>query len=214
MARGPEPGKGPQRVATTDFAEFTDQDGQAILSDQDLKPDYQWLTVARTDAGRLAFVGFSNVWHPGFNAEPDQAKLFVITDRPVYRPGQPVKFKCWVHQARYEGSDDSSTARHSFRVQLYNPKGEPVFEHEYQSDDYGGFDGEYTPPKDATLGTYSLQVPNLGAGSFRVEEYKKPEFEVSVDAPGRADPARREGHGDRPRQILLRVARHRRQGFV
>ena len=38
-------------------------------------------------------------------------------------------------------------------------------------------------PADATLGVYQVFVVNYGGGSFRVEEYKKPEFEVTVDAP-------------------------------
>src|SRR5262249_31538479 len=38
------------------------------------------------------------------------------------------------------------------------------------------------------LGMYSLNIPNHGGGQFRVEEYKKPEFEVEVEAP--KDPVR------------------------
>ena len=54
-------------------------------------------------------------------------------------------------------------------------------------------------PADATLGVYNVIIKSqgfgqpcsnygqpLGGGTFRVEEYKKPEFEVTVDAP--ADP--------------------------
>ncbi|VAX40318.1 alpha-2-macroglobulin domain protein, partial [hydrothermal vent metagenome] len=53
----------------------------------------------------------------------------------------------------------------------------------------GGFDGEYKLPDDATLGQYYVQIQwdNKhrvgGGGRFRVEEYKKPEFEVTIDAP-------------------------------
>ncbi len=70
----------------------------------------------------------------------------------------------------------------------------------------GRVDGEWTLPIDAVLGDYSLQICNevdvarlevqdgrtvevrekqkqpLGQGSFRVEEYRKPEYEVVVDA--------------------------------
>ena len=44
-------------------------------------------------------------------------------------------------------------------------------------------EGEYALPKGAQLGVYSLQVVDYGGSSFRVEEYKKPEFEVTVQAP-------------------------------
>src|SRR5438105_3819381 len=33
------------------------------------------------------------------------------------------------------------------------------------------------------LGVYQIFIPNVGGGNFRVEEYKKPEFEVTVEAP-------------------------------
>ncbi|MGW8258038.1 MAG: alpha-2-macroglobulin, partial [Thermoguttaceae bacterium] len=58
-----------------------------------------------------------------------------------------------------------------------------------KADAWGGFEGEYKLPNDAALGVYRLNVKNvangrnLGGGRFRVEEYKKPEFEVSIDAP-------------------------------
>ena len=32
----------------------------------------------------------------------DQVKVYMITDRPVYRPGQPVRFKFWVARSRYD----------------------------------------------------------------------------------------------------------------
>ncbi|MFH0939355.1 MAG: alpha-2-macroglobulin family protein, partial [Planctomycetota bacterium] len=60
-----------------------------------------------------------------------------------------------------------------------------IFEKSFTTDAYGGLDGELLLPKDATLGQYQIQIPNRGgsAGSFRVEEYKKPEFEVKIVAP-------------------------------
>ncbi|HTN76563.1 MAG TPA: alpha-2-macroglobulin family protein, partial [Pirellulaceae bacterium] len=60
-----------------------------------------------------------------------------------------------------------------------------------QTDEYGGVVAEYTLPKDAKLGLYSAQVRCernglvlvQGGNTFRVEEYKKPEYEVTIDAP-------------------------------
>ena len=57
---------------------------------------------------------------------------------------------------------------------------------------FGGIAGEIELASDATLGVYQLRIIDPaargwigGGGSFRVEEYKKPEFEVTVDAPTR-----------------------------
>ena len=42
---------------------------------------------------------------------------------------------------------------------------------------------EYELPDECPLGVYYASIIDHGGGSFRVEEYKKPEFEVSVEAP-------------------------------
>jgi len=53
----------------------------------------------------------------------------------------------------------------------------------FTADDFGGISGELALGSEATLGQYNLAIVNNPGGSFRVEEYKKPEFEVTVDAP-------------------------------
>jgi alpha-2-macroglobulin len=179
-----QPNRNVYRVVTSNFAEYSDKDGQIVLDEKRQPHDHQWLLIARTDAGRFAYLGFTHVWYGNYHdAEYNETKVFTITDRPVYRPKQSVKFKFWVEHAKYDQTDRSAFANRSFTVQINNPKGEKVFEKQLQSDDYGGIDGEYELPQDATLGVYSLQVVNNGGSSFRVEEYKKPEFEVKVESP-------------------------------
>ena len=79
----------------------------------------------------------------------------------------------------------TSPARRS--PSIHNPKGEKVLEKDFTADDYGGLAGEFALPKGAMLGVYRIQrqrsTTSIGGGSFRVEEYKKPEFEVKVEAP-------------------------------
>src|SRR5262249_195253 len=65
----------------------------------------------------------------------------------------------------------------------HNPRGDKVFEKTLTADEYGGLAGEYALPQAAMLGAYGVSIDNLGGGSFRVEEYKKPEFEVGVESP-------------------------------
>jgi hypothetical protein len=171
-------------VLTKQFAEFTTQDGQVLLEERRMPRDYQWVAIARTDAGRLAYLGFSHVWFERYDDATYQAtKVYTITDRPVYRPEQTVQFKCWVGQARYDQPDASPFAGKSFVVLIHNPQGEKVFEKSMVADDYGGIAGEFPLPKNASLGVYQLYLKDLGGGSFRVEEYKKPEYEVTVEAP-------------------------------
>jgi uncharacterized protein YfaS (alpha-2-macroglobulin family) len=171
-----------------DFAEFTDADGQVILDPQRHPQDHQWIIIARTPQGRLAYMGFTNVWYAQRHDEDYNAqRAYVITDRPVYRPSQAVNWKFWLRHARYDQEDTSDFAGHDLTVMINNPKGEKILEKTLKADAYGGVEGKLDLPADAMLGVYNLQLRegdrHFGGGQFRVEEYKKPEFEVTVDAP-------------------------------
>jgi len=171
-------------ILTTNFAENTDENGQVIPKPRDFKKHYHWMITATSEDGRLAYLGFSNIWHSKYyDREYNRTKALCITDRPVYRPNQPVKFKFWVRHARYDQKEVSDFANRNFTIRINNPKGEKIFEKTFTADAYGGFDGEYFLPRDTTLGVYSIHIPHLDGGSFRVEEYKKPEFEVKIKAP-------------------------------
>ncbi len=172
------------RVLTKNFAEFTDENGFVTPDAKRLPHDYTWLITARTKDGRFAYYGFNSVWYGHYyDQEYNQTKVFTITDRPVYRPNQTVQFKFWVRHAQYDQEDRSAFANQQFTVRITDGKGQQVYEKTLKSDEYGGITGEYPLPKDATLGMYQLQIVGRGVGSFRVEEYKKPEFEVTVEAP-------------------------------
>src|SRR5436190_22125815 len=178
------PNKNEFKTVVASFAEFTNAEGQVILDRKKLPQDHQWLITARADKGRFAYLGFSGVWYNNYHdAEYNQTKVFTITDRPVYRPGQTVKFKFWIEHAKYDQADTSSFGKRPFKVQILNPKQEKVLDQDFTTDEFGGLDGEFLLPRGTTLGIYQVFIVNHGGGSFRVEEYKKPEFDVKVEAP-------------------------------
>lgn len=181
-------GNNQYQVQTQNFAEFTDNDGQLMPGPQNMPQEYQWLSIARAKDGHFGFLGFTNVWYnPRHDADYNATKVIAITDRPVYRPDNPVKFKLWIRKSQYDQEDVSDYAHQSFNVQINNPKGEQVYKQTLTTDAFGGLEGEYTLPHDATLGQYGIFIVDNqqvhGGGNFRVEEYKKPEFEVTLDAP-------------------------------
>ncbi len=185
-------GKRQANILTRNFSEFTDAEGKYLATAKTFKNDqdgsYQWLITASTDDGRFAHLGFNSVWI-GTAADQnwDQRKIHIITDRPVYRPGQEVKFKAWARMARYDLPEDKSAfAGDKFTVRIHNPKSEKVFEKELTADAWGGMADLLKLEEGAALGEYRFEFVNSPfqySGTFRVEEYKKPEFEVKVEAP-------------------------------
>ncbi len=181
------------QVVTTNFAELTSPDGLLIPDPRDLKQDFQWLIVARGKGAqpRLAFLGFVGAWTGQYyDPEYNQVKIFTMTDRPVYRPDQKVHFKLWVERAQYD-NDKTDFAGTTLPIAIFNPKGEKILSTTLTADEYGGMEGDYDLPTDATLGQYMIQLDEghnlplqaMSGNHFRVEEYKKPEFEVSIKAP-------------------------------
>ncbi len=220
------------------FAKFAGPDGQLLMGPEEQPNNFQWIVIATTEEGRFAYLGFTGAWYGRqHDAEYNQVKCFAITDRPVYRPEQTVKYKFWVRHAQYDKEEESQFAGKTFGIEIRNPKGERIVQKEVKADAYGGIEGELKLPADTALGVYHMSVgefgpapakapaapkagfapaigrgpavgrgpapivrggplgvrePDVGkrrfvkqygGGNFRVEEYKKPEFEVIVDAP-------------------------------
>jgi uncharacterized protein YfaS (alpha-2-macroglobulin family) len=177
-------------IITKEFADRTDANGQFILTQNDELRNYQWLVTARA-GNRLAWHDLSGLgFGRRYDRDYNEVKTFFITDRPVYRPEHTVKWKAWVRHAQYDMEDTSQFAGQTFWVEIRDAKNEKAYGERQVADEYGGIKGELALKEDAALGVYQIIVrrereggPHVGSGSFRVEEYKKPEFEVTVEAP-------------------------------
>ena len=172
------------------FIETADEDGMIVVNKTLAPTNMQWITTARDDQGRYAYLGFHGIWYGQIHDQQyKQSKVFIVTDRPVYRPNQTVKSKFWLRKAQYDKDDSSQFANISASLQLYNPRGEKVLNKNVKTDEYGGFEFAWQAPENAMLGVYRFQVNGIGServsggNTFRIEEYKKPEFEVTVEAP-------------------------------
>ena len=124
------------------------------------------------------------VWSDYYTT-PDQPLAYVYTDRPLYRPGQPVDFKGIVRQ-----NDDlkySLLPWDSVDVEI-NSYDETVYHEVLPLSKFGTFDGEILLDENAALGYYSIVVrphageDGIGGVGFSVAEYRKPEFLVTASA--------------------------------
>ncbi|MFK7820108.1 MAG: MG2 domain-containing protein, partial [Planctomycetaceae bacterium] len=167
----------------------TNVDGLTTGNKKNIPADYQWLVSTDTPNGGFAMLGFDRVWYGRSNSFVyNQNKVYLVTDRPVYRPGQTVKYKFWVRNPRFDGPG-KSFANSAFELQLRDGRGKDLVKQKITTDELGNFAGEFKLKDDTSLGRYSLSLRTeriVGGGSFRVEEYKKPEYEVTVKAPERS----------------------------
>lgn len=192
--RLPDGRRGETRLVTKRYVAATDEDGVCWM---DWTPEiqsgtYQWLATATTPDRRLAYLGFSGLWRGELDDQPPRnTRTFFVTDRPVYRPGDRVEFKVWIGKPNYaaaatDGDEEpapSEYAHQEFQLDLYDARREKVETQRLTADAYGGILGSYEIPESGSLGSYRIDLVGFGGGSFRVEEYRKPEFEVAVDAP-------------------------------
>src|SRR5262245_253163 len=126
----------------------------------------------------------------GYWGSERATRVHVTTDRPVYRPGQTVHFRLIAVRSGEAGEAPAAGARATLIVRY--PKGNEVHRREHTTDRFGVVSGSLTLGEKPPLGEYPFEIQIAGHGRveatgdrFRVEEYRKPDFEVSVD-PGLA----------------------------
>lgn len=147
-----------------------------------------YLLYAEND-GRYAWVQSSFPWwqRRGWNNYSTyDTRMYPMTDRPVYRPGDEVHGKVILRQR--DGGEWKNVAGDNFNIEIYDPRGEQKLKQRLRATQYGALEYDMPLAKDAALGAwyYYVRAGNgnwIGSGTFQVEEYKKPEFEVMVSPP-------------------------------
>lgn len=106
-----------------------------------------------------------------------------FTDRGIYRPGQTLKFKGVVVRDDPVGLKPHVLSGRRTTVVLDDANGKEIARRECVTNEYGAFIGEFVVPKDRLPGTYALHTVGSENGRAypRVEEYKRPTFEVTLD---------------------------------
>ena len=119
---------------------------------------------------------YSSFW---FDAR--RQKIYIYTDRPIYRPDNTVYFK---GIARTIGDPGYTVpAGQAVKVEIRDPRDNLLSKQELVTNDWGSFYGEFTLGSEPPLGAYSI-VATIGGeqhwSSFSVAEYRKPEWSVDV----------------------------------
>jgi hypothetical protein len=154
---------------------LTDIDGKIIVK---ARNGYRFKIEYKKD------VLYSNQWLYSYDPEPARETKMVhfFTDRKIYRPGQTVYFKILNLLLDKNGLPKILTNQKS-TVILYNANHQNIGEFKLSSNAYGTAHGSFILPHNGLNGDYSLGIEGLGQYSFKVEEYKRPSFEVKLYDP-------------------------------
>jgi len=118
--------------------------------------------------------------------EPYTRTLF-FTDRSLYRPGQMIFFKGLCLSVDPGRTSYVPLAKRSVRVVFYDVNRQEVARVNAVTNEFGSLSGVFTAPTDRLTGAMTIQTENpRGSCVVRVEEYKRPKFQVRLDVPDEA----------------------------
>ncbi|MES2649591.1 MAG: MG2 domain-containing protein [Bacteroidota bacterium] len=143
----------------------------------------------------------------------EETRIHIFTDRSIYRPGQTVHFKGIFTTRNPDNGELIILNWHNlklpfmqrlilktvakfngkkFQFYLNDPFNRQIDTLELFPNNYGSVSGSFTIPESATNGDWDIEfddddlyfeMDNNNDGSFKVEEYKRPTFEVNIDKP-------------------------------
>lgn len=157
----------------------TDHNGVFVLEADGVPKGGISVVGIREDADDAGFAQVSS-WRYWEDA---RYKVYIYTDRPIYRPSQKVSLKGILREdagGTFEVLDEEEVT-----IEVRDSKDACIYKTDTKTNKYGSFTGELILGDEPSLGTYRVLVNVRGSthyGWFKVAEYRKPEYEVTVSA--------------------------------
>ncbi len=123
-------------------------------------------------------------WHYGRNTTDNLTiKSEFFTDRAIYRPGQTVHFNCVV----YRGNSKNKEVLPNYQttVKFYDANHQAIDSLNVTTNEFGAAHGSFIIPTDRLNGYFKIGEQN-GSELIKVEEYKRPTFEITFESPEKA----------------------------
>ncbi len=117
-----------------------------------------------------------------YDSEIYNTKLYAVTDRPLYRPGETVFVKFLGRHFR-SARESTAIAAADLKLQVFDANGFPIAGQTLRMSPDRGGDTSFQLPDNAVAGGYELRFVYQGdtyGAAFRVAEYQKPHFEINV----------------------------------
>ena len=114
-----------------------------------------------------------------YEKKDDEVRYQLFTDRAIYRPGQKVHATAVSYIVK-KGLDASVPGKSmELKFILRDANWKQVAEQKATTDEYGTASVDFELPQGGQTGMYHVSVNNRANSSFRVEEYKRPTFEIT-----------------------------------
>jgi uncharacterized protein YfaS (alpha-2-macroglobulin family)/tetratricopeptide (TPR) repeat protein len=162
----------------------TNKQGLAVFSLKDSRNNGDLFASASSEDRQAFSRGTSQKYY----STKGQWKLYVFTDRPAYRPNETAHWK--VIARNYDGSTYSIPANETIEFKITDPRGAKLKEGTLKLNAFGSAWGSFDLKESNPLGAYQVTFRDkekkntIGRATlFRLEEYKLPEFKVSVNTP-------------------------------
>jgi uncharacterized protein YfaS (alpha-2-macroglobulin family) len=117
-----------------------------------------------------------------YDSEIYNTKMYAVTDRPLYRPGEMVFVK-FLGRTFRSARESVPIGAGELKLQVFDANGFPVASQSVQMSPQTGGDTRFQLPDNAVAGGYELRFAfegNSYGAAFRVAEYQKPHFEINV----------------------------------
>src|SRR5437660_677933 len=175
-------------VFKTEVKQPAAKEGAEENADEEESKKSAYLIMAR-ERDNFVISDVESFYFSGEGGEDDaltseDVTSYIYTDRPIYRAAQKVYFKGILRQWGRNGYQllDSKTVD----VTIEDPNNGKIFEKELPLSTRGSFSGDIDLADEAPLGNYNITAAvgdAKSSGYFEVQEYKKPEFKVTVKGP-------------------------------
>ncbi|KAA6326773.1 hypothetical protein EZS27_024165, partial [termite gut metagenome] len=152
---------------------LTDKDGK-VRFPRTNETDYAGYTVEKDKDTAMPLQRIEAPYMLNENVT-DLSQMILLTDRALYRPGQTV----YVKGIAYRSQTDTANviAGENYTLSLTDANRRSIGEKEVHTNEFGSFTAEFVLPSGGLNGEYYLKTKR-GSISIRVEEYKRPTFDI------------------------------------
>lgn len=158
-----------------------DRNGEVFYRYAHRTPDEVYVYTKEDRAcGNFRLDGYYSHWEK----KPVENKVSVYTDRAIYRPGQQVHVAAIACHTDNNSMTGSAIGNHELTFTLRDANGKEVATKKATTDGFGTAAADFMLPQQGLTGNFRIDVKGKEVSSgtaFKVEQYKKPTFQVEFD---------------------------------